>query len=74
MNTTYDDIHVCSLLGESHVKSTRSRTLKKSQRHFHNNVTATPVPNIWHNKHVIHLFLKEKQLRLLDLSMHYLID
>lgn len=45
MNTTYDDIHVCSLLGESHVKSTRSRTLKKSQRLIYNNVTATPVPN-----------------------------
>lgn len=64
MNTTYHDIHVCSLLGESHVKSTRSRTLKKSQRHFHNNVTATPVPNIWYNKHVIHLFLKIKTVKV----------
>lgn len=75
MNTTYDDIHVRSLLGESHIKSTRSCTIKKSQRHFYNNVTATPVQNTWHNNHVIHLFFfLEKQLRLLDLSMHYLID
>lgn len=64
MNTTDDDIHVRSLLGESHIKSTRSCTIKKSQRHFYNNVTATPVQNTWHNKHVIHLFFFRKTVKV----------